>query len=144
MKQWNDKPLIIASLISLQVYAEHLATTDLEMNREKIGQIHFLSKVMASYHCVEGYEADADGNIRNKYLMPLEELLAGKQVPMPDFNEAHMKAIINGLNYYREEVKLDYDPVYEQDIRLCTELSEEMNQKLVQNGGLEWGHNMQL
>lgn len=144
MEQQNDKPLIIASLIGLRIYAEHLAATDLTLNQEKIGQIRFLSGVMASYHCVEGYDSDADMRIQSRYLEPLDELLAGKPMQEPDFNEAHMKAVIKGLDYYREELELENEPVYDPDIKLCTELAGEMKMGLAQEESQEWGQTMQL
>nr|WP_308625372.1 hypothetical protein [uncultured Eisenbergiella sp.] len=144
MKQQNDKPLVIASLNSLKAYAGHLAAADLEMNRETISGIRFLSEVMASYHCIGGYEADAESIIRKKYLAPLDNLLAGQTAPAPDLNEAHMKAILNGIAYYRKELELDYEPVYERDLKICTDLAEEIKRQLSQENMPGWEQNMQL
>lgn len=140
MEVQEEKTLITPSLIGLRAYAEHLAYTDLEAGREKIGQIRFLPGMLASYHCVAGYEKDADAIIQREYLVPLDSLLEGRPVaPAPDFNEAHMAVIMNGLCYYREELALDREPVYEPDIAICGELIDEMAMLLKQEETPEWG-----
>lgn len=144
MKMQNDKALIIASLVGLRVYAEHLASADLEAGKEKIGRIRFLSEMMASYHCVAGHEMDADVKIQRKYLAPLDRLLEGNPRREPDFNELHMEAITKGLCYYRQELEAEGEPVYERDIDICTELIDEMAVMMKQEEAPEWGQHMQF
>lgn len=144
MEMQNDKALIIASLLGLRVYAEHLASADLEAGKEKIGRIRFLSEMMASYHCVTGHEMDADVKIQREYLAPLDRLLEGYPIPAPDFNESHMAAIIEGVGYYQQELEADGEPVYERDINICTELIDEMAVMMEQEEAPEQGKHMQF
>lgn len=140
----NDKALIIASLVGLRVYAEHLASADLEAGKEKIGRIRFLTEMMASYHCVTGHEMDADVKIQRDYLAPLDSLMEGHPTPVPDFNESHMAAIIEGVGYYQQELEAEGEPVYERDIDICTELIDEMAVMMKQEEAPEQGQHMQF
>lgn len=144
MEIQDNRPLIIASLVGLRVYAEHLASTDLETGRETIEKIRFLTEMMASYHCVAGYEMDADRKIQRDYLAPLDSLMEGQPIPTPDFNESHMAAIIEGVGYYQQELEADGEPVYERDINICTELIDDMEVMMKQEEAPEQGQHMQF
>lgn len=75
---------------------------------------------------------------------PLDELLAGKTIEKPDFHQIHMEAVIKGLDYYREELEDPtlYESVYDYDIRLCTEIAEDIKIKLVQEESQALGQTM--
>lgn len=131
-------------LKAMLAYAELLADTNLALNQKKISEIRFLTEMIASYHSLEGYDLESDILIRKKYLEPLDELLAGKAVQKSEFNERHMLVIKKGLEYYREELEDDYDPVYDKDIELCTEFVTEIETRLLEEECPGWQYNMQL
>lgn len=144
MNEWEEITLITESLNGLRAYAEHLAAAGLESNRDKIYEIRNLTECMASFHCVEGHDGDPDARIRERYLEPLDELLAGKSIGKPDFHPTHTEAVIKGLDHYREELEDQCQPVYDSDIRLCTEMAEGMRQKIAREESQAWGQTMQL
>lgn len=144
MEIQDNRSLIVASLVGLRVYAEHLASTDLEAGRETIEKIRFLTEMMASYHCVAGDEMDADIKIQRDYLAPLDSLMEEPPTPVPDFNESHMAAIIEGVGYYQQELEAEGEPVYERDIDICTDLIDEMVVMMKQEEAPEQGQHMQF
>ncbi|WP_270816172.1 hypothetical protein [Hungatella effluvii] len=144
MNAQDEKTLIMKTLNGLRAFAEYLVTIGLESNRNKIVGIRNLTAWVASFHCVEGYDGDSDARIGKKYLEPLDELLAGKTIEKPDFHQIHMKAVIKGLDYYREELEDPtlYESVYDYDIRLCTEIVEDIKIKLAQEESQALGQTM--
>ena len=56
-------------------YANSLALTDLEGNRDKLKGWKRFSTGMAQYYCVEGHEANCDDIIEEKYTSPLERIM---------------------------------------------------------------------
>lgn len=144
MDSQNEKLFIVESLKAMKIYAGLLSADNLRLNQQKISQIRFLTEMMASYHCVEGYDKESDIRIHDKYLKPLDELLAGKAEQKPKFHEEHMKAIIDGLDYYQEELEVDYAPVYDQDIKFCAELSNDIKKRLLLEKLQGWEYNMQF
>ena len=59
-------------------------------------------------------------------------------------NRCRIRILINGLDYYREELELEDAPVYDLDIKLCTELAGDMKMRLAQEESQEWGQSMRL
>lgn len=60
-------------------YANSLALTDLEGNRDKLKGWKRFSTGMAQYYCVEGHEANCDDIIVEKYTSPFERMLEGNR-----------------------------------------------------------------
>lgn len=136
------KRYALNTVVSLIVYAEHLAATNLEKNRGEIKQILDLMELLATFHGIEGIEDDSPGRIYEKYLKTVQELLEGKAIPnQSKFNDTHQYIICHGLAIFCAELEGEQDHVYEPQIQFCKELSSKMSTYLMEE---EETYNMEL
>lgn len=114
-------------------YANSLALTDLEENRDKLKRWKRFSTGMAQYYCVEGHEANCDDIIAEKYTNPFERMLEGSRevlqgVECEKVSDEIKEEAINGINRYREDMLMENVPGYETDIETCSSLIEELSE----------------
>lgn len=111
-------------------YANSLALTDLEGNRDKLKRWKRFSTGMAQYYCVEGHEANCDDIIAEKYTSSFERMLEGsiQGVEREKVSDEIKEEAIDGINRYREDMLMENVPGYETDIETCSSLIEELSE----------------
>lgn len=103
-------------------------------NHDRLKVLKRFSQNLACFYCVEGHAFESDNLIQEKYVKPYERLMAGEKdalsgIDYEQISEENADMFLSALNRYRQEMLVDYHPVYDADIRYCTDIMKVMAQR---------------
>lgn len=116
--EWS---MISACIDGLLVYAGHMSERG---GMNALQPLRRMAEELFCYHGLGGLEKPEDQIRLTQCLEPFDRLLRGESVAPVEFTRAHQAAIADGLDLYRRELIEEDEPVYEDSIRLCEEITQ--------------------